>query len=116
MGPPKSVVLICLNVMPYTFLRPIAQYLFVAQSGGAPKTNELAIVLPPPPPDVPLPHAATSSASESTAAPRAYLRYFRMGLSSPPDRGGSSPLDMNSRTLSGSRDGPASNDRTRYLL
>src|SRR6266571_1748008 len=47
-GPPKSVVLICLNVIPYTFLRPIAQYLFVAQSGGAPKTNLLAIVLLPP--------------------------------------------------------------------
>src|SRR2546425_9482856 len=92
-GPPKSVVLICLNVIPYTLLRPIAQYLFVAQSGGAPNTNLLATV-PPPPPDELLLHAPASNASESTAAPRAYLRYFRMGLSSPPVFVGRSARDM----------------------
>src|SRR5438105_5715868 len=88
MGPPKSVVLICLNVTPYTFLSPIAQYLFVAQSGGAPNTNVLAtVLLLPPPPDEPPPHAPARSASESTAAPRAYVRCLRMGTPSFPSLG-----------------------------
>src|SRR5439155_3688616 len=73
----------CLNVMPYTFFSPIAQYLFVAQSGGAPNTNVLATALPPPP-DEPPPHAPARSASESTAAPRAYVRGLRMGTPSFP--------------------------------
>src|SRR5438105_404467 len=117
MGPPKSVVLICLNVIPYTFLSPIAQYLFVAQSGGAPNTNVLAIVCPPPPadvfpppPDELLPHAPRRSVSASTAAPRAYLRHLRMGFS-PFVVGAAEPPDRDARTLSALADGAGSGDQ-----
>src|SRR6266498_4920099 len=93
-GPPKSSFLTCLKTIPYVFFRPIWQNGFVGQSGGAPNTNWLAIVPPPPalPPDPP-PHAAPRSASDSRAAPRAYLRLCRMGnlpsfLGCPPPRHG----------------------------
>src|SRR2546426_7037689 len=84
-GPPKSSDFISLNTMPYVLCSPFAQNLLVAQSGGAPNTNVLASVapacdgvppLPLPPPDE---HAAATSAAASTAAPRASLRWFRMG-------------------------------------
>src|SRR5207247_6649575 len=76
-GPPKSSFFTSLNTMPYTFFNPIWQKGLVGQSGGAPNTNLLATVPPLPlPPD---PHAAPVTASATRAAPRAYLRYIRMG-------------------------------------